>query len=264
MNARATRYIPHHNGRLYALGGLIMFGLLLADPLPADEIRAQLTPRHQASLAAGISARIAEIGLREGDSFHQDQTLVHLDCALVDAQRARTQAELAQTEHSLSSKKRLLELQSGNQLEVLLAQAQRDKAAAEDQVSQVTQRHCQINAPFDGRVAEIRVNANEWVQVGTPLLDILDHRHPELEFIAPAHWLRWIKPDWPFQLQVEALNRTYPARIRRIGARVDPVSQSVRLYGELDGQYPELIPGMSGRVIIQPPATAQTAVESTP
>jgi membrane fusion protein (multidrug efflux system) len=257
--------LPQSRRRQRRLAGvLLIVGLLGAGPSLAEEIRAQLTPRHQATLAAGLSARIAEIGVREGQIFQQGQVLVQLDCDLVDAQRARTAAELARANHNLTAKRRLLELQSGNQLDVLLAQAERDKAAAEDRVSQVTQQRCLLKAPFSGRVADLKVNANEWIQVGAPLLDILDHQQLELEFIVPAHWLRWLKSEMPFQLQVEALGKTYTARIKRIGARVDPVSQSVRLYAELDGNHPELIPGMSGRVLITSPATAQYAVESQP
>jgi multidrug efflux pump subunit AcrA (membrane-fusion protein) len=41
------------------------------------------------------------------------------------------------------------------------------------------------------------------------------------------------------------------ARIDRIGARIDPVSQSVRVYAViLDGQQ-QLLPGMSGTALIQ-------------
>lgn len=44
------------------------------------------------------------------------------------------------------------------------------------------------------------------------------------------------------------------AKVQRIGARVDPVSQSVKLSAVIDGKFNELIAGMSGKVLMAPPA----------
>ncbi|MBS0600407.1 MAG: efflux RND transporter periplasmic adaptor subunit, partial [Proteobacteria bacterium] len=38
----------------------------------------------------------------------------------------------------------------------------------------------------------------------------------------------------------------------RLGARVDPVSQSIKIYGRLLAAAPELLAGMSGKVVLQP------------
>ena len=39
----------------------------------------------------------------------------------------------------------------------------------------------------------------------------------------------------------------------RLGGRVDPVSQSIQVFGEIDGTVPELMAGMSGRAELAPP-----------
>jgi hypothetical protein len=44
-----------------------------------------------------------------------------------------------------------------------------------------------------------------------------------------------------------------PAEITRVGGRVDPVSQTVKVFGEVRGDVAELIAGMSGRANIPPP-----------
>jgi len=44
-----------------------------------------------------------------------------------------------------------------------------------------------------------------------------------------------------------------PRRIDRIASRVDPVSQAIKLFGEIRGDAPELMAGMSGRANIPPP-----------
>jgi membrane fusion protein, multidrug efflux system len=48
-------------------------------------------------------------------------------------------------------------------------------------------------------------------------------------------------------------DKTYPARITRLGGRVDPISQSIKVIGEITAHAPELMAGMSGRASIAPP-----------
>jgi membrane fusion protein (multidrug efflux system) len=42
-------------------------------------------------------------------------------------------------------------------------------------------------------------------------------------------------------------------RITRLSGRVDPVSQSIRVFGEITDPSADLIAGMSGRATIAPP-----------
>jgi multidrug efflux pump subunit AcrA (membrane-fusion protein) len=110
-----------------------------------------------------------------------------------------------------------------------------------------------VIAPFNGRVAEQRVREQQFVQAGQPLLDILDDSVLELEFLVPSVWLRWLKPGQAFNVQIDETRKTYPMRLNRIGARVDPVSQSVRVAASVNGKFSELMAGMSGKVLLSPP-----------
>jgi multidrug efflux pump subunit AcrA (membrane-fusion protein) len=48
-------------------------------------------------------------------------------------------------------------------------------------------------------------------------------------------------------------DKTYPARTTRLSGRVDPVSQSIKVIGEITVDAPELMAGMSGRATMTPP-----------
>jgi len=113
---------------------------------------------------------------------------------------------------------------------------------------------CSIAAPYSGRVAEQKVREQQYVQPGQALLDILDDSVLELEFLVPSAWLGWLKVGGSFQVEIDETRKTYPAKFIRIGARVDPVSQSVKVAAAIDGRFHELIAGMSGRVRVTPPA----------
>ena len=57
-------------------------------------------------------------------------------------------------------------------------------------------------------------------------------------------------------IRIDETGKTYPAKVQRIGARVDPVSQSIKLTAAIDGRFPDLIAGMSGRVALSAPTAA--------
>jgi len=109
-------------------------------------------------------------------------------------------------------------------------------------------------APFSGRVAEQKAREGQYLQPGQAVLDILDDSSLELEFIVPSKWLSWLHPGHKFQVLIDETKKPYPARIQRIGARIDPVSQSVKAIAVIDGQFADLIAGMSGKIELTPPS----------
>ncbi|HEX2829701.1 MAG TPA: efflux RND transporter periplasmic adaptor subunit [Burkholderiales bacterium] len=228
-------------------------GAPAAAALDAREIRAQLTPRRYTTLAAEIGAKVNRIPVPEGGRFSAGDTLVSFDCTMQQAQLDKARATLVAAEKVWSANKRLRELNSVGAVELDVSAAEAEKARAEVASGQAVMSKCAAHAPFAGRVAEQKVREQQYVQPGQALLEILDDSELELEFIVPSRWLAWVKPGHAFRVSIDETGKTYPARVRRIGARVDPVSQSIKLSAVVDGRFSELVAGMSGRVLMAPP-----------
>jgi len=226
----------------------------LRPALEKQEIRAQLSPRRFTTIAAEIGGRISRIGVTEGGRFKAGQVLVSLDCAMQQAQLQKAKAVLQAAEKTYHANVRLEELHSVGKVELDVSESEVAKARAEVASTNVVLSKCAIGAPFSGRVAEQKAREQQYVQPGQPLLEIIDDSVLELEFIVPSRWLAWLKAGAAFQVRIDETGKSYPARVQRIGARVDPVSQSVKLSAAIDGKFPELISGMSGRVELAPPA----------
>ncbi len=218
-----------------------------------QDIRAQLMPRRYTTIAAEIGAKVSGIPVGEGGAFRAGQVLVQFDCSLQRAQLEKADAELEGAEQTLKSNLRLEQLNSVGQLELDLSKSAANKARAEVGANKAVLAKCQVAAPFAGRIAEQKVREQQFVQPGQVLLDILDDSVLELEFLVPSVWLRWLKVGSAFDVQIDETRKSYPARFTRIGARVDPVSQSVKVAAAIYGRFPELMAGMSGKVQITPP-----------
>lgn len=217
------------------------------------EIRAQLTPREFTTLSSEISGRIDRIATRIGEHFRKGDVLVEFDCAIPRAQVDRAEAVTKQGEKTVAINRRLLHLKSVGQLELDVSQAELVKAKADLAIARATASKCSIAAPFDGVTVDQKAREFQYATPGQPLLDILNDQALEVELIAPSRWLSWIKIDTPFNVKIDETDKTYPARVTRLGGRVDPVSQSIKVIGQITSPAPELMAGMSGQVSITPP-----------
>ncbi len=215
------------------------------------ELRAQLTPRRYTTLAAEIGARIERLSASEGAPMREGDVLVRFDCSLQKAQQDRARTSLDAAEKLLATQRRLVELGATGRQEVDQAEAEVGKTRAELRQIDVTLGKCEIPAPFSGRVAELKVREQQYVQPGQALLEVLDDSVLEVEFIMPSRWLQSVRVGSIVRIAVDETGKTYPARVLRLGARVDPVSQSIKVIAAIDGRHAELIAGMSGRVLVK-------------
>jgi RND family efflux transporter MFP subunit len=227
-----------------------------ADTMPplgnTTEIRAQLTPRNFTTLSSEASARIDRIGTRVGQHFQKGDLLIAFDCVTQRAQVARARAVAIQAEKTAAINQRLASLKSIGQLELDVSRAEVEKAKADLAIADAAASKCNIDAPFGGVTVEQKAQEFQYATPGQPLLEILDDRSLEVELIAPSRWLAWLKPGYGFQVHIEETDKTYGAEITRVGGRVDPVSQTIKVFGEIRGPA-DLMAGMSGRANIPAP-----------
>lgn len=209
-------------------------------------IRTQLMAQNDVEISSEVAAKIARLPLKEGDAFAKGDLLVAFDCDLYKAQQRKAEATAVAATREQEITRKLLALHSVGALEADQAEARAKAAVADAAYTRTTVAKCSIHAPFAGRVARRKAAPFEYVTPGKPLLEILDTGTLEVKLIVPSHWLASLKRGAKFTVHIDDLNRNYPAQVVRIGAKVDPVSQTVTLSGRIEGAHEELLPGMSG------------------
>jgi membrane fusion protein (multidrug efflux system) len=198
--------------------------------LDKSEIRAQLMPLEFATLSASMSGELKSFDVREGQWVKKGQ---------------------------VKGVKRMFELEATGEIELENARLELKRTTAEKHYLQAVVDKCFIKAPYSGTIGEKFVHANEFVELGKPLLEIQNTQKLVIEFIAPSTWLSWLKPNYPFQIFVVDTNKTYSGIINSLSAKVDAMSQSVKVFASLNQNSSELLPGMSGYIKIQAPQTLQ-------
>ena len=144
------------------------------------------------------------------------------------------------------SKTRLVKHGAAGKDEAAIAIVALAKANAELEVHKVRLAGCEVLAPYAGRVVELNVRAMELPPADRPLLVFLDTERLELEMVVPSNWINWLKSGANLMFTVDETGLTHAASIARIGAEVDPVSQTLRVTAEFPSPPPQLLPGMSG------------------
>jgi len=221
--------------------------------LEQAELRAQLTPVRYATLSAEMTGRIDQLPVREGGRVAAGDLLVSFDCGLQGAQLKKSQSQLASARNILRGNQRMAELNAIGQVDLANSELDVRMAQADVEYLQETLKRCEIRAPYAGSIGDQLVRAQEFIQAGTPLIEIIDDTALQLEFIAPSRWLNWLEPGLALEVGLDDTGTVYTARLEYTAAKVDAMSQSVKVVAVIQGQHPELKPGMSGRIRITPP-----------
>ena len=82
------------------------------------------------------------------------------------------------------------------------------------------------------------------------MLEIVDDGSLELEFILPTAAVANLRAAGNLRVAIDDTKKSYAARFVRAGAKADPVSQTTKVIAVLEGHHPELMAGMSGKVLL--------------
>lgn len=223
-------------------------------PAGVPSARVLVTSRHSAKVASQLAGVVESIVFDAGDSFEKGDVLARMDCRMIRAERDVAATELRAAKTRLSNKEELVKRGSASLMDVDLAALDLDKAKAYLQVADVRLSLCAIRAPFDGVVRERLVAEHEFVSAGTPTVDIVDTGALEVEAVVPSAWLSWIGKGTAMSVAIDETGEHLEAVVSRVEPHIDPVSQSVRIWGRIERSRSDaaLLPGMSGLATFVP------------
>lgn len=206
-----------------------------------------LQPSDEATFSSETTASVAKLFVKEGSYFKTGEILIELDCRVQKAEFDKAVAQQAATNIALKSAKKLKAYDAISEFELVKAQSEAAMVNADVSKLSAIMEKCLIKAPFNGAVSDLRVHTYESVKPGDPLLKIVNIEHPIVEMQVPSTWLQWLQVGSLFDVHVNEINKTIPAKIIRINPEIEPVSQTVKIVGELSNTTDKLLPGMSGQ-----------------
>lgn len=214
-----------------------------------------------ARLAAGASGEVRRVLVRVGDRVKQGDLLVEIDPSLaaarVRAASASKEAGAAQHERAARDAERLsvagpdiaarAEIEQANS-ERKRANAERGRLkAAEAEARAELGRH-RITAPFDGVIANRRVDPGDWVDPGVEAIELVDDHGVEVLASVPPEVATFLAVGDKASLQRKTESTL--ATIQGIVPALDSESRTVRVRLAPDEPTTWLLPGAAVDVII--------------
>ena len=237
------------------LSALLAATSAIAGPLESGEaIHAVVRSTHDVTIGSDAGSRILDIPLKEGAAFQKGDLLVAFDCARTRAELKSAEAEWRGHQIAYQNNLDLQKYHAAGRNDVQISRAQVDKAAAAVEGWQARVDQCEIHAPFDGRVADVFAHVFDLPSPTAPILRIVDPANLEVEMLVPSRAVAHVAPGVAFSLSVEETGEIVAGHVVRVGAAVDPVSQTLKVVGGLDLRvakaspaHAPVLPGMSGK-----------------
>ena len=212
--------------------------------------RGVLIAGQSADIAAGMTGRLTSAPYKSGQYIGRGVTLAEFDCNRQQAELKSKRAAHATQSLKHDNQAELLKMGAAGALDVSIARSERDQIAAEVSVLEIAMKDCSVFAPFPGFITARHIDAHETAQAGQPLYSINRAGTTEVSVIAPSNWAGWVKKGAKFTFKVDETGESIAAKVQRLSAVVDPVSQTIEITARLNGKHKGR-PGMSGIAIFE-------------
>lgn len=219
--------------------------------------------RRVSKLSPKVDGLVAEMLVDEGDPVALGEVLVRLDQELAEIELASAYAALEEAEARLKEAMRqrdeAAELVAKKHIpqttyEGTIAQVEINEAAAKrlraehGRQKEIVERHV-IRAPFDGTVGDKLVEVGEWVQTGTPVIELVEIDNLRVDVPVPQHYFRQVNVGTPAIVRFDALpDQTFETQVTMKVPVSNPAARTFPVRIEMDNRAGLKAPGMSARV----------------
>ncbi len=207
--------------------------------------------RQQVTLTTRVAGVISQVLFEGGAKVEAGQVLLKLNAEpesiaveTADAQRAQAFDMVERykqlNENALS---RVTRAEADTALKVADAALRR----AREDLDRMT-----IKAPFAGIMGLTNLQTGDYLAVGNPIASIDDRSTIIIEFTVPEAAAPSIKLDMPMRASLVARpGEIYNGKVQAFGTRIDPVTRTLAVRGEIPNPDSALIPGSTFSVSVQ-------------
>jgi membrane fusion protein (multidrug efflux system) len=208
------------------------------------------------SINAQVSGPIQSVPVRENTVVRAGSLLVGIDATEHELELKDAQAQLAQAENQYREITLWDDRIEDPQVRAAREQAARLKANLEGR--QIAVQRAQMNfartrvlAPFDGRVANLKVVPGQYVTTGTELLTVLDIDPIKVEVNVLEADVANLVPGRGAQVTFAAFpDQVFRGRIETINPVVDPRTRTARVTVYVPNPDGRILPGYYARVTL--------------
>jgi membrane fusion protein (multidrug efflux system) len=202
-------------------------------------------------LTAEVAGTVREILFTSGTEVAKGTPLVRLDTSAEDARLKSLMAEVALARANYERDTKLI-----NQGHVSQARLDATKSSLDSLLAQVEEQKALIakkliTAPFPGRLGIRKINLGQYVQAGTPMVDLQQLDPIYVDFTLPERFLATLGPDQTVTFGVAAFpGRQFTGKVTAMSPQVDSATRSIPLQATVANGDRVLRPGMFAQMTV--------------
>ncbi len=213
-------------------------------------------------VAAEAGGRVTAVELTEGDAVAKDGLVARVDGSIDRTRIRQIRTRLSQAQRDLTRAENLQKQGVGTPSDVEQAKVQVDSLALDLRIAQQNVGKTTVKARAAGIVDDVMVEEGEYVNVGTPIVKVVDYDRIKVHTGIPESYLRYVKRGSKVHVRVNALDLEREATVARVGVQGDTKNRSFPLEVEVDNGDLAIRPGM--RVSVQVPLESYTDATIVP
>ncbi|MBG0776652.1 MAG: efflux RND transporter periplasmic adaptor subunit [Desulfovibrionaceae bacterium] len=200
------------------------------------------------TLSAEREGRVEWIGPREGDRVAKGETIAKVDMAALEAalSKARASYELSKKQAERRADledKRVVSREEFDQAVTDLRLAEGNLREAE-----VDYRQGSVRSPIAGVVNTLHVDPGEFVNVGSPVAEVVNLEVVRVNVDVPELDIRFIRENDPVHVTVDAYaGREWTGRVAYVSMKADEATKTFRVRVAVANKDHAVRPGMLAR-----------------
>lgn len=207
--------------------------------------------RQQVTLTTRVAGVISKVLFEGGQQVKSGQVLVQLNS---EPEAIAVETAEAQRAQAFDAVERYRQLNENVVSRVTKAEADTTLKVADAALRRAREdlARMAIKAPFDGMMGLTNLQTGDYLAVGNPIASIDDRSFIVIEFTVPEAAAPSIKIGMPMRASLAARpGEVHNGTVQAVGTRIDPVTRTLTVRGEIPNPDLALIPGSTFSVSVQ-------------
>jgi membrane fusion protein, multidrug efflux system len=215
------------------------------------QIPGSLLPFEETQIRAEIGGRVVALNINEGATVTKGTVLLKIFDADLQAQLKKLQVQLKIAEKTEERNKELLAINGISQQEYDLSTLNADNLRADIETTEIAISKTVIRAPYTGKVGLRNISLGSYISPSDIITTIRQVDKLKLEFSVPEKYARQLQQGYEVKFRVDGGQKEHKAIVLATESSVDQNTRTLKVRAVVNGQNPELVPGIFAKVNLQ-------------
>jgi membrane fusion protein (multidrug efflux system) len=215
------------------------------------EVPGSLRPFEETQIRAEVGGRIVQMNVKEGTVVQKGTLLVKLFDEDLKAQLRKLRVQLKIKEKTEERNRELLEISGISQQEYDLSTLEVENLRADIETTQIAISKTEIRAPYKGVVGLRNISLGSFISPSDIVTTVRQVDQLKLEFSVPEKYAREIGKGYEVKFRVDNGQQEHTAKVIATENNVDQSTRTLQVRAVVNGNNPELVPGVFAKVNLQ-------------